>query len=149
MKMKTILPVMAFTMMASTADARQLGSGININNLDTTVSPANDFCCGIASGSVKLTELNTKAAAPDTQKAIDDAIAAFKAGTLKVFDVSKDNYITVKGEKLTKYAADVDDMGDFKADTHVIWDGAFLESYFRSAPYFDVDIDGITSLVKD
>ncbi len=63
--------------------------------------------------------------------------------------MSKDNYITVKGEKLTKYAADVDDMGDFKADTHVIWDGAFLESYFRSAPYFDVDIDGITSLVKD
>ena len=49
MKMKTILPVMAFTMMASTADARQLGSGININNLDTTVSPADDFfqfACG-------------------------------------------------------------------------------------------------------
>lgn len=115
----------------------------------TNKTIANDFCCGIASGSVKLTELNTKVAAPDTQKAIDDAIAAFKAGTLKVFDVSKDNYITVKGEKLTKYAADVDDMGDFKADTHVIWDGAFLESYFRSAPYFDVDIDGITSLVKD
>ena len=76
-------------------------------------------------------------------------MTAFKNGTLKVFDVTKDNYITVGGKKLEKYAADVDDMGDYKKDTHVVWDGAFLESYFRSAPYFDVDIDGITSLVKN
>lgn len=110
----------------------------------TDTKIANDFCCGIASGSVKLTELNTSVAAEGTQTAIDNAIAAFKAGTLKVFDVSKDNFITVNGEKLTKYAADVDDMGDYKADTYVVWDGAFMESYFRSAPYFDVNIDGIT-----
>ncbi len=110
---------------------------------------ANDFCCGIASGSVKLTELNTAVAAEGTQAKIDEAIAAFQAGTLKVFDVSKDNYITVNGVKLTEYVADVDDMGDYVAETHVVWDGAFLESYFRSAPYFDLDIDGITSLVKD
>lgn len=115
----------------------------------TNTAINNDFCCGIASGSVKLTELNTAVAAEGTQKAIDDAIDAFKAGTLKVFDVAKDNYITVGGKKLEKYAADVDDMGDFKKDTHVVWDGVFMESYFRSAPYFDVDIDGITSLVKN
>lgn len=115
----------------------------------TGTAIANDFCCGIASGSVKVTELNTKAAAAGTQAKIDEALAAFTAGTLKVFDVEKDNFITVNGKKLTEYAADVDDMGDFKADTHVIWDGAFLESFFRSAPYFDVDIDGITSLVKN
>lgn len=109
---------------------------------DTKIT--NDFCCGIASGSVKLTELNTKVAAEGTQAKIDEAIAAFKAGTLKVFDVSKDSFITVNGAKLDKYAADVDDMGDYKADTYVVWDGAFLESFFRSAPYFDVNIDGIT-----
>ena len=76
-------------------------------------------------------------------------MTAFKNGTLKGFDVAKDNYITVGGKKLEKYAADVDDMGDYKKDTHVVWDGAFLESDFRSAPYFEVDIDGITSLVKN
>lgn len=115
----------------------------------TNTKIANDFACGIASGSVKLTELNTTAAATGTQTAIDNALAAFRAGTLKVFDVTKDNYILVGGKKLTEYAADVDDMGDYKPDTHVVWDGAFLESYFRSAPYFDIDIDGITSLVKN
>ena len=115
----------------------------------TGTAITNDFCCGIASGSVKLTELNTPVAAEGTQAKIDEAMTAFKNGTLKVFDVAKDNYITVGGKKLEKYAADVDDMGDYKKDTHVVWDGAFLESYFRSAPYFDVDIDGITSLVKN
>lgn len=115
----------------------------------TGTAITNDFCCGIASGSVKLTELNAPVAAEGTQAKIDEAMTAFKNGTLKVFDVAKDNYITVGGKKLEKYAADVDDMGDYKKDTHVVWDGAFLESYFRSAPYFDVDIDGITSLVKN
>lgn len=104
---------------------------------------ADDFCCGIASGSVKLTGLNTTVAAEGTQKAIDDAIAAFKAGTLKVFDV---NRFTVDGLNLVKCMADVDDIGDYKKETNVVWDDAYLESYFRSAPYFDVAIDGITIL---
>ena len=42
--------------------------------------------------------------------------------------------------------ADVDDMGDFQPDTIVIADGYFHESEFRSAPYFDVQIDGINLL---
>lgn len=113
------------------------------------IAIANDFCCGFASGSVKLTELNTAAAAAGTQAKIDEAVAAFKAGTLKVFDVEKDNFITIEGKKLTAYVADVDDMGDYKGETHVIWNGQFEESYFRSAPYFDVNIDGITLLVED
>ena len=103
-----------------------------------------DWCGGIEEGSVELTAINTKVAAAGTQEAIDAAIAQFKAGTLKVFDTSK---FTVDGKTLTEYLADVDDMGDFKPETNVIHDGYFDESADgkRSAPYFDLIIDGITA----
>ncbi len=100
-----------------------------------------DWCGGIAQGSVQLTELNADVATEGTQAAIDDATEAFKNGTLKVFDTSK---FTVGGETLTEYLADVD--GDFTGETNVIHDGYFDESADdqRSAPYFDLVIDGIT-----
>ena len=53
---------------------------------------------------------------------------------------------TVGGEVLESYLADVDDMGDYVGETEVVSDGYFHESEFRSAPYFDLDIDGITNL---
>ena len=53
---------------------------------------------------------------------------------------------TVGGAALTSYLADVDDMGDFQPETEVIADGEFKESFYRSAPYFDLDIDGIQIL---
>ena len=68
-------------------------------------------------------------------------------GYLKVFDTST---FTVKGETVTSYLADVIDDGTFTPDTEVILQGIgaapsfFNESYYRSAPYFDLDIDGIT-----
>lgn len=100
----------------------------------------------IETGSVMLTELGT-AAAEGTQAKIDEAKAAFKAGTLKVFDCST---FTVGGQPLTSYLADVNDMGDYVPETEVIkTEGGitfFDESTFRSAPYFDIDIDGITLL---
>ena len=101
-----------------------------------------DWCGGIEQGSVQLTELNSKVAAEGTQAAIDAAIAEFKAGTLKVFDTSK---FTVGGKKLDSYLADVDDFGDFKPETEVVINGYFDESADgkRSAPYFDIIIDGI------
>ncbi len=105
-----------------------------------------DWCGGIAEGSVVVLELNEDVAADGTAEAIAEAQAAFRDGTLNVYDVAKDNYITVNGQKLTTYLADVDDLGDFKADTQVILNGLFLESKYRSAPYFDVRIDGITYL---
>ena len=82
----------------------------------------------------------------DAAAVIDAAIAAFKAGTLKVYDVTKDNYITVNGEKLTTYLADVDTDAAFEKDTEVVLDGFFNESSFRSAPYFDILIDGIENI---
>ena len=53
--------------------------------------------------------------------------------------------ITVKGETLTSYMADVD-AGDNAPDTEVVHDGYFAESEKRSAPYFDLEIDGINRL---
>ncbi|MBQ8164585.1 MAG: BMP family ABC transporter substrate-binding protein [Clostridia bacterium] len=103
-----------------------------------------DYCGTIETGSVALTELNTAAAAEGTQEAIDAAMAKLKSGEIHVFDTSK---FTVSGAALTEYAADIN--GDYKPDegVNVIKDGYFNESdaeAYRSAPYFDVDIDGIT-----
>ena len=90
-----------------------------------------------------LTDLNTAVAAEGTQEAIDAAKAELEAGTLHVFDCSK---FTVKGEALTSYKADVDTDANYEPDTEVVHDGYFAESEFRSAPYFDLEIDGITRL---
>ncbi|MGN1479348.1 MAG: BMP family ABC transporter substrate-binding protein [Acutalibacteraceae bacterium] len=107
-----------------------------------------DWCKGLEEGAVALTDVNTKAAAEGTQEAIDKAAAELKAGTLHVFDTSKDNYITVDGQKLTTYLADVDTDANYEKDTEAIKDGYFHESEYRSAPYFDVQIDGIKLLNK-
>ena len=58
-----------------------------------------------------------------------------------MFDTSK---FTVNGQTLTTYLADVDDAGDYVPETEAIHDGYFHESEYRSAPYFDILIDGIT-----
>ncbi len=107
---------------------------------------AADWCGGIKEGSVVLTEINLDVAAEGTVEAIKTAIEQFKAGTLHVFDVTKDNFITVSGEKLTSYLADVDDFSDFVKETEAIKNGYFAESSDRSAPYFDIIIDGIENL---
>ena len=101
-----------------------------------------DYVGTIATGSVKLDAVGTCAAA-GTQEAIDAAKAKLQNGTLHVFDCST---FTVGGKTLTSYLADVDDDGTFTGETEVIKDGYFHESEYRSAPYFDLRIDGITEL---
>ncbi len=97
-------------------------------------------------GSVALTDLGTAAAA-GTAEVLDLAISYMKAGVLKVFDCST---FTVNGEHLTSYLADVNTDAAFEKDTEVIKTVGgityFAESEFRSAPYFDIRIDGITYL---
>ena len=100
-----------------------------------------DWTGTVATGSVELTEVNEKAAAKGTQEAIDAAKADLESGKIKVFDTAN---FTVKGETLKSYMADVDSDAEFKGDTEVITDGVFEESKYRSAPYFDLDIDGIS-----
>ncbi|MCQ2776189.1 MAG: BMP family ABC transporter substrate-binding protein [Bacilli bacterium] len=101
-----------------------------------------DYCGTIEGGSVVLTDLGA-AAVTGTQEAINAAKAKLVSGELKVFDTSK---FTVGGKTLETYKADVDDMGDFQGETEVVKDGYFHESEYRSAPYFDVNIDGINNI---
>ncbi len=101
-----------------------------------------DYVGTIATGSVELTEYGENVA-PKTQAAVLKAASALASGELHVFDTSK---FTVEGEHLTSYLADVDDAGDYVGETEVISGGYFHESEYRSAPYFDLEIDGIELL---
>ena len=102
-----------------------------------------DWTGTIATGSVVLTDVNTAAAAEGTAEALEALKAEFVNGTKHVFDTATEGFITVGGEALTTYMADVDTDPDFVADTEVVAEGYFHESEKRSAPYFDVKIDGI------
>jgi basic membrane protein A len=105
---------------------------------------ADDWTGDMSTGSVVLTELGA-AAAEGTQEAIDAATAEIEAGTLHVFDTST---FTVNGETVTSYMADVDTDANYEGDHEAIVDGYFNESGdgLRSAPFFDLQIDGITLL---
>jgi len=104
---------------------------------------ATDWCEGFEMGSVQLTDINEAVAAEGTKEAIEDAKAKLIAGEIHVFDT---NTFTVEGKKLDSYLADVDTDAAYEKDTEVIADGYFHESEYRSAPYFDIQIDGITLL---
>ena len=104
---------------------------------------AADWTGTLATDSVELSEINAKAAAEGTQAAIDAAKAKLESGELHVFDTA---VFTVGGETITSYLADVDTDANYEKDTEVVADGYFHESEKRSAPYFDLDIDGITKL---
>ena len=107
---------------------------------------AADWTGTIETGSVVLTDINEKAAAAGTAEKIADVKAKLLDGSINVFDTAN---FTVKGEKLTSYKADVDTDANFEKDTEVIENGVFYESKHRSAPYFDVEIDGITLLDRN
>ena len=93
--------------------------------------------------SVVLTDVNTDVAAVGTEDMIALIRSQLSSGEIKVFDTAT---FTVNGETLESYLADVDSDPVYEADTEVIFDGYFHESEFRSAPYFDIDIDGIVFL---
>ena len=104
-----------------------------------------DYTGTIATGSVEVLELGVgPAAVTGTKEALEEVAAQFKAGTLKVFNTAN---FTVDGQTVTTYKADVDDDGTFTGETEVILNGYFNESTFRSAPYFDLTIDGIEKVV--
>ena len=114
-----------------------------------------DWTGTLATGSVVLTDINTAVAAEGTAEAIADATAKLESGELQVFDcsvftVSGDNVtasMTVDADgHVTSYLADVDTDAAYTGDTEAVQDGAFKESTFRAAPYFDLKIDGITLL---
>ncbi len=102
-----------------------------------------DWTGTLQTGSVELTEVNEKVAAKGTAEKIEEVKAQLESGELHVFDTSK---FQVKGKNLDSHQADVDTDADYTPDTEVIKDGYFHESEFRSAPYFDLQIDGINLL---
>lgn len=99
-----------------------------------------DWVGTINSGSVILTEINTNVASVNTKEVLNTIIEELVHGARHVYDTDT---FTVNGEKLTSYIADVDDYNDYIPDAEVIFDGHFHESELRSAPYFDLTIDGI------
>ncbi len=106
---------------------------------------AADWTGTLETGSVVLTELG-KNVAEGTDKKLEEVIAGLKDGSIQVFDTAN---FTVGGETLSSYKADVDTDANFEKDTEVIEDGIFMESKFRSGPYWDVEIDGITLLDRN
>ena len=104
---------------------------------------ATDWTGTIATGFVVLTDINTKAAAAGTVEAIEAAKTALENGEIKVFNTAADNFMLKGGAKIESYVADVDTDEAFTPDTEVVLDGYFHESEFRSAPYFDIQLDGI------
>ena len=107
---------------------------------------ATDWCGGTAEGSVELSAVNEKVAAAGTEEALKAAAEKLASGELHVFDTAT---FTVNGETLTSYMADVDTDAEYVHDTEAISDGYFHESEYRAAPYFDLMIDGITTLNKN
>ena len=105
---------------------------------------AADWTGGIKEGSVVLTEINDKAAAEGTAAKLEEVKKGLTDGTVNVFDTAN---FTVGGKAVAAdHKADVDTDAAYEADTAVVEDGIFKESKFRSAPYFDLRIDGITLL---
>ena len=119
-----------------------------------------DWTGTLATGSVVLEELNTDVAAAGTAEAIAAATTKLENGELHVFDVStfttraddtmntfKVDFLKVDADgHITSYLADVDTDEAYTGDTEVVHDGYFSESEKRSAPYFDLQIDGIELL---
>ena len=112
-----------------------------IKAVENSTAIEQDFCKGLADGSVEILGLNDAVAAPGTAEKLEEVKKDIIDGNVKVFDTAN---FTVGGEHLTSYMADVDTDDNFTPDTEVIEDGVFMESAKRSAPYFDIVIDGIT-----
>lgn len=106
---------------------------------------ATDWAEGYETGAVAITELGQSCAA-GTQEKVDETIAAIKEGSLHVFDTGR---FTVEGKVLESYRIDLDGdllCDDNNEDAEAIKDGYFHESELRSAPAFDIRIDGITEV---
>ena len=71
----------------------------------------------------------------------ENRVFASFADALNAYDCRNDLEIQAK----IKVRVSAEDA-NYEKDTEVIADGYFHESEYRSAPYFDIQIDGITLL---
>ena len=118
-----------------------------------------DYTGTIVTGSVKLDAPGAKAAASTTQAKLDEVKAKLQSGELHVFDTSTFTVSTFGNgttsffnlnatvdpvtHRVTSYMADVNSDPNYAGDTEAIHNGYFHESEYRSAPYFDLIIDGV------
>ena len=110
-----------------------------------------DIALGMADGAVELTALNENVAAAGTDEKVAEILEKLANGEIEVFDTAT---FTVNGMTAEEYVQTEDYLqdtanGGFNAAVHqvaagYVTDGAFHESVFQSAPYFDLPIDGIT-----
>lgn len=106
-----------------------------------------DWAKGYAENAVAITKLG-ESCAEGTADKVAEVEKALKDGSLHVFDTST---FTVGGQAVTSAPCDMSFM-DWSTMTAIyqgetveaIKDGYFSESTFRSAPYFQLRIDGIT-----
>ena len=114
----------------------------------------NDWTGTMETESVEVMAIG-KAAAAGTQAKLDEVKAKLANKTLNVFDVNSFTVTVVKdGDNKLNAAATVDENGHLTAytvnvdgsDKNAVENGVFMESKIRSAPYFDIQIDGITLL---
>lgn len=104
---------------------------LNGEELDT------DWSAGYNEDAVMISEIGASAAEGTAEK-VAEVEAALKDGSLHVFDCSK---FTVNGENLSSYT----EARGMNGQESIV-DGVFADSTLRSAPYFDLHIDGITEL---
>ena len=110
---------------------------------------ATDWSSGYAEGANMISPLGASCAAGTAEK-VAEVEAGISDGSLKVFDTAS---FTVGGETISTHTFNSSTMNsDYTAvlyegaDYECIVDGAFAESVFRSAPYFDLRIDGTNEL---
>ena len=104
-------------------------------------------CVGtLADDSVQILELNTDVAAEGTQEKLDEVKAGLEDGSIHVYDLET---FTVGGKKVDSSNVPAEgtwaDFDPANAEA-LVADGFYHESEFRSAPYFDLQIDGINLL---
>lgn len=112
---------------------------------------AHDYMAGYNEDAVMISALGASCA-PGTAEKVAEVIASIKDGSFHVFDI---NTFTVGGKTMDSYEFDFSTMNadytavQYQGETiNVITDGYFHESEYRSAPYFDLRIDGITELTN-
>ena len=103
-----------------------------------------DYVGTIATGSVKLTSFS-KNCAKGTKEYVNNVKAEIENGTRHIFDV---NTFTINGAAPTEenVAPNKTYTYDYPEGTLFLKNGYYNESVYRSAPSFDVTIDGITLL---
>ena len=114
-----------------------------------------DYCGTLETGSVRLTEYNDANVTEEMKAKVEEVKAGLLDGSIKVFDTAtftvtpdraENAYVTVEVDDeghLTSFIADAVADAAFTPDTESVIDGEVAESLHRSAPYFNIIIDGI------